>query len=120
MKKITDGDIGRDPTLLAMAITQSLDDRDRPRDERARSEQQPIEYYVDKEYLDDQYIGPILRAAWAHGRACILQDMVNIFNAERQVQRSITEHGSKDAFVEAYQKRMRAERVGAAQRVRTA
>ena len=101
---ISQSDIDRDPTLGALALTQNLDTRIRGRNRYAIENQPPIEDCVSREHLEDPYLGPILRAAYAHGRAGLLKTLAEIYDEERTIQRAVEKFGGKEKFLEAYRR----------------
>ena len=84
MKVPNTAEINRDPMLasLAVAMLMSCELRHRPAAHIVQA-QRPLAEEVDAAALADPYLEPVLRAAWAAGRGCILLDLVNLFYAGR-------------------------------------
>ncbi len=84
MKIPSISEINRDPTLasLAVALHMPHEKRGHPSAHVVQS-QRPLEEEVDAAALADPYLAPILKAAWAAGRGCILPDLINLFYAAK-------------------------------------
>ena len=84
MKVPSTADIHEDPTLasLAVAMLMSCEPRTRPAAHIVQA-QRPLTEEVDAEALADPHLAPLLKAAWAAGRGCILLDLINLYYAGR-------------------------------------